>query len=479
MSRRTTTVREPWYSVIRYPFPQRVPRTTAAYTGTGRPNTLSQPNGVSLAYSYDDLDRVTSMAWRRSPAPAFASWAYTHNNRGQRSTATDVTGRAAAYDYDDDGWLTSETISGASGGAGNNGAITYVLDGVGNRVSRTSAITAVPSASYSYDANDRLASDGYDLNGNTTSSSGATFGYDFENRLISKNSGAVTIVYDGDGNRVSKTVGGVTTKYLVDDLNPTGYLQVMEEVVGTAVQTRYTFGTRLVSQTRDVSTTPVTSYYGYDAHGNVAFLTDATGAVTDSYDYDAWGMLVASTGSTPNSRRYVGEEFGPDLGLLNLRARQYEPSRGRFWTIDPMMGDRGQPITLNRYIYAGSDPANILDPTGTTIIGYLTSGSVGMKVASGALSIFLLGVEKGATAAYNYNPAVNYSAKMIAATAGFWGDIATVETFLNPYPVSAMIGTGHVVWCMFASVFWNLDHAGRYQAPGPDTPPEPLCSMGR
>jgi hypothetical protein len=40
------------------------------------------------------------------------------------------------------------------------------------------------------------------------------------------NGGAVTLLYDGDGNRVSKTVGGVTTRYLVYDLNPTGYPQV-------------------------------------------------------------------------------------------------------------------------------------------------------------------------------------------------------------------------------------------------------------
>ena len=70
----------------------------------------------------------------------------------------------------------------------------------------------------------------------------------------------------------------MTTRYLVDDLNPTGYLQVLEEVVGGAVQTRYTYGTSIVSQTRSVSTTPATSYYGYDAHGNITFLTDAAGA---------------------------------------------------------------------------------------------------------------------------------------------------------------------------------------------------------
>ena len=56
------------------------------------------------------------------------------------------------------------------------------------------------------------------------------------------NSGtAVTLQYDGDGNRVAKTVGGMTTRYLVDDLNPTGYPQVVEELVGGAAQRTYTY----------------------------------------------------------------------------------------------------------------------------------------------------------------------------------------------------------------------------------------------
>jgi len=38
-------------------------------------------------------------------------------------------------------------------------------------------------------------------------------------------------VYDGNGNRVSETVGGTTMKYLVDTLNPTGYPQVLDELV--------------------------------------------------------------------------------------------------------------------------------------------------------------------------------------------------------------------------------------------------------
>ena len=76
----------------------------------------------------------------------------------------------------------------------------------------------------------------YDSNGNTLTTGGKTFTYDSENRLTTMNSGAVTLVYDGDGNRVAKTASGVTTRYLVDDLNPTGYAQVVDEVVGSGVQ---------------------------------------------------------------------------------------------------------------------------------------------------------------------------------------------------------------------------------------------------
>jgi RHS repeat-associated protein len=204
----------------------------------------------------------------------------------------------------------------------------------------------------------------------------------------------------------------VTTRYLVDDLNPTGYLQVLEEIVGGAVQTRYTYGTSIVSQTRSVSSTPVTTYYGRDAHGNITFLTDGGGAVVSSYDYDAWGNVVASTGSTPNTRLFAGEDFDPDLGLLNLRARQYSLDTGRFLTLDPLDIDTADgaallgtlvnaiavhvpphsraaldlgglsgvplsdrlltPLSLKRYLYANSDPVTFIDPLGQNVFAEST-----------------------------------------------------------------------------------------------------------
>ena len=339
--------------------------TTAAYTATGRPSSLAQPNGVSATYAYDSLDRALSMAWKKAAGPAFASWAYTYNPRGQRLTSTEATGREATYAYDVASRLASETITGDPSGASGNGALTYSIDPVGNRLTRTSTLTALGAQSFGYDVNDELTTDSYDANGNTTNSGGHTYTYDFENRLVTKDSGAVTVVYDGDGNRVAKAVGGSTTNYLVDDLNPTGYLQVMDEVSGGAVQVRYTFGNMLVSQTRTPGASAATSFYGYDAHRNIAFLSDVSGAQTDTYTYDAWGNLIASTGNTPNTRLYEGQEFDPDIGLINLRARQYSASTGRFFTLDPLMGQLMKPTSLNRYLSADADPENLWDPNGS------------------------------------------------------------------------------------------------------------------
>jgi RHS repeat-associated protein len=338
--------------------------TTPTFTATGRPSTLSQPNGVGLTYSYDSLDRVLSMSWQQGASPAFGSWRYSYNNRGQRLTATDIAGRSAAYGYDNASRLTSETITGDPRGANFNGALSYVLDGTGNRLSRTSTVGALGAQAFTFNANDELDSNVYDANGNTTESGGHAYAYDFEDRLVSVDSGAVTFVYDCDGRRVAKTVSGTTTRYLLDDLNPTGLLQVLEEASAGAVRTRFTYGDMLVSQTRNASSAPTASYYGYDVYGNITFLTNASGAVTDTYSYDTWGNVVGSTGTTQNTRAFSGEEVDPDLGFVMLRARQYVPTTGRFQEGDLVRGDSLRPLTHNRYLYAVADPVNFRDPSG-------------------------------------------------------------------------------------------------------------------
>jgi len=79
------------------------------------------------------------------------------------------------------------------------------------------------------------------------------------------NGGAATFVYDALGNRVAKTVDGVTTRYLVDDLNPTGFPQVVEELSGSGTVTRmYSYGWQRISENQVVSNQWTPSFYIYD-----------------------------------------------------------------------------------------------------------------------------------------------------------------------------------------------------------------------
>jgi RHS repeat-associated protein len=174
----------------------------------------------------------------------------------------------------------------------------------------------------------------------------------------------VRITYDGDGNLAAKTVGGVTTRYLVDDLNPTDYSQVVEEIVNGQVQQQYTYGHTLVSQRRRLASGWAVSFYSMDGHGSVRQLTDLMGAVTDTYTYDAFGKLISRTGTTPNSYLYAGERFDADLGLYHLRARHYDADRGRFVSMDPYPGEIDDPVSLHKYLYANADPVNFVDPSG-------------------------------------------------------------------------------------------------------------------
>ena len=228
-----------------------------------------------------------------------------------------------------------------------------------------------------------------------TSANGNAYQYDSQNELVGMNGGAVRLVYDGDGNRVAKTVNGVTTRYLVDDLNPTGYAQVVEETGGIA--RTYTYGLQRISENQVVNSTWTPSFYGYDGMGSVRQLTNSAGAVTDTYEYDAFGNLLNKTGTTPNEMLYRGEQWDSDLGLYYLRARYYNPQSGRFMSRDPgtpwpvsRNGRAIDPRMLHKYLYAGGDPVDAVDPSGMDLFEY---GSLFKKIVAVGTGVALVGGE--------------------------------------------------------------------------------------
>src|SRR5580658_5554403 len=158
-----------------------------------------------------------------------------------------------------------------------------------------------PSFSFGYNPDDEVNTETYDANGNTLTTGGKSFTYDAENHLtgMSVSGTTLSIVYDAFGNRVAKTLNGVTTKYLVeDDVNPTGLPQVFDELTGVSVTRTYTYGLQRISENQLISSTWTPSFYGYDGHGNVRFLTSSAGTVGNTYQFDAFGDPIASTGTT-------------------------------------------------------------------------------------------------------------------------------------------------------------------------------------
>jgi RHS repeat-associated protein len=350
--------------------------TTYAYDPASNLATVTYPNGLSSTFTYDDLNRLK----------ALNNYQYQLGPTGNRTSATEPSGRTVNWSYDGIYRLTNETIS--LDPHSNNGTVTYGLDPVGNRQTQTSSIPGIPTASFSYDADDRiLSTETYDNNGNTLASGARTFTYDFANRLKSMNNGAVTLVYDGDGNRVTKTVGGVTTRYLVDNLNPTGYAQVAEEVGTGGVQRTYTYGVQRISQNRIVNGAGTPSFYGYDGGGSVRTLTDPTGTVTDTYDYDAWGNAVDTTGTTANVYVYRGEQYDPDLRLYYLRARYLNSVTGRFLTRDSYAGSIANPMALHRYLYAYGDPVDGSDPSGMNPVVAAATEVAAERLATSVIAI--------------------------------------------------------------------------------------------
>jgi len=346
--------------------------TTYSYDAAGNLNSFLYPNGVQHAYTYNTLNRLTNVNVGTG-AGTLASYAYTLGPAGNRTSVLELGGRHVAYSYDALYRLTNEAIAGSANPT-LNGSIGYTYDSVGNRLQRTSTVGALPSQNFSYDPNDRLATDSYDSNGNTIASAADSFTYDFENELKTRNGGTVTLVYDGDGNRVAKTAGGITTRFLIDNVNPTGLAQVIEELTGGTVQRTYTFGLTLLSQNQ----AGVARFYGYDGLGSVRLLTDPAGAPTDAYHFDAFGVILSSIGTTPNNHLFRGEYFDFDLNLYYLRARYYKDGTGRFMTTDPLDGVVFDPASLHRYLYALVNPVNNLDPTGQFSMGEM-SISIGIQ----------------------------------------------------------------------------------------------------
>lgn len=348
------------------------------YDAAGNVQTLAYHMGVTASYQYDALNRLTNLVWtnyNHDSAILNAGFYYQLGSTGNRTNLSETLNSQPsttyAWQYDNLYRLTTEVIS-AMGSAG------YGYDPVGNRTNRvvTGGLNLTNQA-FTFNTNDWLNNDTYDSNGNTTVSGSNSYQYDALNHLTNVNNGQILMTYNGDGMRVSKKVGGTTTYYLLNDRNPSGYVQVLEEYKSlnsqpTTLNRIYNYGLALLNQnmvTNGIPATCATSYYGYDGHGNVRFLMDFYwGDITDAYVYDAYGNLIASNGVPQTAYLYCGEYFDSNLGQYYLRNRTLNPGTGRFWTRDGEgYGNNEDPLSLHKYLYCQDNPVNNTDPSGKAV----------------------------------------------------------------------------------------------------------------
>jgi RHS repeat-associated protein len=113
-----------------------------------------------------------------------------------------------------------------------------------------------------------------------------------------------------------------------------------------------------------------------DYLGSIRTLTDDNANVTDTYTYDAFGELLNHTGNDPQPYAFAGEPFDQNTGLSYNRARWYDPSAGRFSSMDVASADALRPVTSHKYLYSAASPLNFTDPTGLFLEGAMAT--VGM-----------------------------------------------------------------------------------------------------
>src|SRR5262245_9565787 len=110
-----------------------------------------------------------------------------------------------------------------------------------------------------------------------------------------------------------------------------------------------------------------TYYLHQDPLRSVTDLTDASGNPQWAYRYEPYGATLTTTnvsGTAPENRlRFNGQYADSESGDYHLRARQYDPTTGRFGSLDPLESPLFAPVA-GAYVYVDGRPTVLVDPLG-------------------------------------------------------------------------------------------------------------------
>ncbi|UPG85994.1 RHS repeat-associated core domain-containing protein [Luteibacter aegosomatis] len=110
------------------------------------------------------------------------------------------------------------------------------------------------------------------------------------------------------------------------------------------------------------SATARVTYYYTDPQGTVLATADEQGNILSRSDYQPYGDQVL--GTPADGPGYTGHVDDSDANLVYMQARYYDPTIGRFLSVDPAQSEPGKVSEFNRYAYAINNPVNNVDTDG-------------------------------------------------------------------------------------------------------------------
>jgi RHS repeat-associated protein/uncharacterized repeat protein (TIGR01451 family) len=422
------------------------------FDGQSRLSSAESPNGVVDTFSYDPSGLLTGRD-ATSGTTTIAQSDYTIDPAtAQRTSVTDLDG-TSTFSYQDNGWLTQATHPDAAG-LGNE---SYTYDGAGNVTSTAD----VPATQVGYAA-DRLTQFGgtalaYDAEGNLISKTDTTTGevtryhWNTDHQLTSvdlPDGSAVSYSYDALHRRIQTVAGTKVSRYAWDAFNLAAVYDGNNRLATSYVTQPTGADVNDVAAPAEVlerTDASGTSYFVHDGPDSTTALTDSAGAVTSRYRYNSAG-LPASGNGPETGYTWNGAQYDTTTGLYYLNDRYYDPTTGRFISEDPASAQYynpplgrwthqnpqlvvTDPVSYNRYAYAGNDPVGLRDPSGDGL-GMLLA-FIACEIGTYFLEGGLISLAKCVDKAASYEDAGESAVELIKLVSA--GDIQGAERQILTY----------------------------------------------
>ena len=357
-----------------------------AYNIVGQVSEITYPDGKKVKYTYDPAGRIETVT----------DWAdrvtrYTWGEGDQIMLIRFPNGTVRVMEYSDNLFLLSRADYDADGAVIVRYAYTYDINGFisAEQVEGPPPVAYAPAdVSYAYDDDNRLinisgVNVGFDDDGNVVNGpvggQPTTMTWDQRNNL--SKAGSVVYRYDPEDRLVGWVDGSETVDLTVVEASDGSRILVSTSSAGPVA--RYVYGVGLAYEEIDGQIRVL----HYDERGNTTAFSDPSGKVSGRLTYSPYGAVIAASGDTSGLFGYGGL-FGvvaaPD-GLNYMRFRWYSPEMKRFISMDSNLGDITLPFSLNRYIYAGSNPLNFNDPEGEWV--NIVVGAIGGAILGATVEI--------------------------------------------------------------------------------------------